>query len=1097
MNLSFLNRKILLIKIFPLFLLLILSSSYFYATATGSPYNAGDTLDPSCAPGEVGCYVSLNTLDQNIRIWNPSNSDTTSIGIGYLALNTITGIDNYNYAIGEEAMRYATGTGNYAIGWYALRGDGVTTNNGNVNIGIGEGVLNKLQSGSANIGMGNAAFNSLTTGSNNVAIGRSSQRYLTTGSSNTSLGYASLLNNIIGVGNVSIGATSGSSTSGSYNTILGYSAAANLSTGSYNIAIGHNIDLPSNTSDGQLNIGNLIYGTGLYSTNSQSSTPVVGGRIGIGTNSPGSTLDIKGIFRLSGSTSGYVGFAPASSAGSTVYTLPSADGSSGYVLSTNGSGTLSWVAQGGSSLSIGNSISSSTAGSILYAGASGVLAQDNSNFFYDYTNHRLGLGTSSPQNLLDVNGTSYIRDVVYTYNPNLGKQIGIAFPGEGNAFLGYKVGNLTLTGDGLGNGRNVGVGYSVLTSLTSGNRNVGVGFSVMTTLTTGSFNTALGDATLDNALDGSNNVAIGEHALRLNVSGNDNIGLGYHAGENILGSNNIAIGSSSQNTTTTGSNNITIGYATVVPSGTSNYQLNIGNTIYGDLTPGTGNIGIGTSSPGSKLEIGSGTLRLSSSSTDGTLQFFKTGTGYVNAYISGLSYHMDTSGTERFTVLSSGNIGIGNTQPSTKLSVSPTQYSTGTASQSGTTVTGVGTTFTSAMVGSLFTYADGTNSGLITAYTDSTHVTVSSSRTVSSQNYFISYPGLNVDSSGRAGFGTNSPQSGIHLNAINAGGAGPILMLSNQASTTLNSSADIRFGVWTSQSASSPGSKISVINSNAGVGATAMIFSNTDNSGVLNEVARLSSVGNLGIGTNNPGYKIEAGSSAVSGIVARFVNSTGTCDINPTTTSLSCSSDRNLKTNITNLNNNILSNITSLQPVTYNWIADPSGVVQTGFIAQDVEVIFPNLVSTDPNTNLKSLNYIGLIPYSIEAIKELDLKIQDISSLDVSNSNSIASLVGRFLSDVNNQMGDLYAKTFHAQDKICINSTCINEDQLKQLINILPNSTIIQNSNLEENIPNQNTENTNTEQVLQDNNTENTPVLPVESTNETNIVIDSQTNTQE
>ena len=73
------------------------------------------------------------------------------------------------------------------------------------------------------------------------------------------------------------------------------------------------------------------------------------GNVGIGTASPGSALDVKGTLRLSGSSSGYVGLAPAAAAGSTTYTLPSADGTTGQVLSTNGSGTLSWTTAGGGS----------------------------------------------------------------------------------------------------------------------------------------------------------------------------------------------------------------------------------------------------------------------------------------------------------------------------------------------------------------------------------------------------------------------------------------------------------------------------------------------------------------------------------------------------------------------------------------------------------------------------------------------------------------------------------------------------------------------------------------------------------------------------
>lgn len=68
--------------------------------------------------------------------------------------------------------------------------------------------------------------------------------------------------------------------------------------------------------------------------------------VGVGTATPGSKLDVKGTLRLSGSSSGYVGIAPASAAGSTTYTLPSADGSSGNALVTNGSGVLSWAAAG-------------------------------------------------------------------------------------------------------------------------------------------------------------------------------------------------------------------------------------------------------------------------------------------------------------------------------------------------------------------------------------------------------------------------------------------------------------------------------------------------------------------------------------------------------------------------------------------------------------------------------------------------------------------------------------------------------------------------------------------------------------------------------
>lgn len=50
-----------------------------------------------------------------------------------------------------------------------------------------------------------------------------------------------------------------------------------------------------------------------------------------------------GVLRLHGATSGYSGLKAAATTTSVDYTLPSADGSSGQVLQTNGSGTLSWA----------------------------------------------------------------------------------------------------------------------------------------------------------------------------------------------------------------------------------------------------------------------------------------------------------------------------------------------------------------------------------------------------------------------------------------------------------------------------------------------------------------------------------------------------------------------------------------------------------------------------------------------------------------------------------------------------------------------------------------------------------------------------------
>lgn len=132
------------------------------------------------------------------------------------------------------------------------------------------------------------------------------------------------------------------------------------------------------------------------------------GNVGIGTTSPGSALDVKGTLRLSGSSSGYIGLAPAASAGSTTYTLPSADGSSNQVLQTNGSGVLSWGTSGlgtvtsvsgtGTVSGINLSGTVTTSGSLTLGGTLSVAASDITSGTINTA--RLGSGTASSSTYL-------------------------------------------------------------------------------------------------------------------------------------------------------------------------------------------------------------------------------------------------------------------------------------------------------------------------------------------------------------------------------------------------------------------------------------------------------------------------------------------------------------------------------------------------------------------------------------------------------------------------------------------------------------------------------------------------------------------------
>ena len=83
-------------------------------------------------------------------------------------------------------------------------------------------------------------------------------------------------------------------------------------------------------------------------------------------------------------------------------------------------------------------------------------------------------------------------------------------------------------------------------------------------------------------------------------------------------------------------------------------------------------------------------------------------------------------------------------------------------------------------------------------------------------------------------------------------------------------------------------------------------------------------------------------------------------------------SDIRLKTNIKPFEN-ALSKVDFINGVTFDWKENNKS--SAGIIAQDVEKVFPELVS---QTEIKTVNYNGLIGVLIEAIKELKSEVSDL-----------------------------------------------------------------------------------------------------------------------
>lgn len=87
-------------------------------------------------------------------------------------------------------------------------------------------------------------------------------------------------------------------------------------------------------------------------------------------------------------------------------------------------------------------------------------------------------------------------------------------------------------------------------------------------------------------------------------------------------------------------------------------------------------------------------------------------------------------------------------------------------------------------------------------------------------------------------------------------------------------------------------------------------------------------------------------------------------------------SDRRMKANITSLTP-VLAGVMSLNPVRYNYTyegAEDKEVI--GFVAQEVEQVFPELVNTTPGSDLRALSYGEFGVISIKAIQEQQVIIE-------------------------------------------------------------------------------------------------------------------------
>lgn len=235
-------------------------------------------------------------------------SHNKNVGIGYFSLGSNTTGEN-NTALGYSSLGNNTiGNGNFAGGYNAL----LDNTDGSNNIAIGNRSMENNISGSNNIAMGEFSLFQNTTGGSNIALGNQALFSNISAFQNTAIGSSVLRENTTGGSNVGIGNNAlFENISGSNNVALGRWAGYSNTTGSGNITIGYRAG-EFNTSSNRL-----------YIDNSNTSIPLIYGEF------DSNILRTNGTFQVGN---------PAL----TGYALPSADGTNGQVMTTDGSGAVTF-----------------------------------------------------------------------------------------------------------------------------------------------------------------------------------------------------------------------------------------------------------------------------------------------------------------------------------------------------------------------------------------------------------------------------------------------------------------------------------------------------------------------------------------------------------------------------------------------------------------------------------------------------------------------------------------------------------------------------------------------------------------------------------
>ena len=414
---------------------------------------------------------------------------------------------------------------------------------------------------------------------------------------------------------------------------------------------------------------------------------------------------------------------------------------------------------------------------------------------------------------------------------------------------------------------------------------------------------------------------------------------------------------------------VLIGAAT--STGTASQRLQVTGGAYV-----SSNLGIGTTNPRGSLQVGTAITMYGSTGIISATRYYGDGTnltGILNNTISpssastsqfigfssvssGVNTSIGVSSTFVF-IPSSGNLGIGTTNPTSKLWVNGDGYFVGvlTANRIYSTVYGE---FTGGSISGTNIVGTALSITGISTFTNGP-VLIGAATSTGTAGQVLQVTG-SAYVSDSVGIGTTNPSQSLHVQG-NVRITGGLYDSNNNVGTAGSVLSSTGSGISWIAAASGGGIAISTNTTNqnqfltyaTGTGSTTGLGVTTTGL-VFNP-----SSGNLGIGTTNPTSKLYVvGNAYITGVT--------------TSTDFDSLSDINLKTNINQIANP-LEKVMQIRGVTFNW--KDGNRNSAGVIAQEIEKILPELVH---GGETKTVNYNGLIGLLIECVKKQQEEIDEL-----------------------------------------------------------------------------------------------------------------------